>query len=100
MVIVMGESREGCMQKLLPIVRSNDGRFFGFGEALGENDNRVEGRYARARLSSEAATTPDRAAAKTADGELAGTGRTRPPASGTEPARRWHSAAWRSRGVG
>ena len=29
-----------------------------------------------------------------------GTRRTRPPAAGTKPACRWHSAAWRTRGAG
>jgi hypothetical protein len=32
-VVLMGESRDGQKQKFLPIIRSDNGKFFGFGES-------------------------------------------------------------------
>jgi hypothetical protein len=46
-VVVMGETREAHFQKLLPILRTGEGKFMGFGEIreLGEAE-KVEGRFA------------------------------------------------------
>jgi hypothetical protein len=45
-VIIMGESREGCMQKILPILRHENGKFKGLGEANIE-ENQTKGRFAQ-----------------------------------------------------
>lgn len=45
-VIIMGETREGCMQKTLPIERSENGRFLGFKESPVTTEH-VKGRFAQ-----------------------------------------------------
>jgi hypothetical protein len=45
-VIIMGESREGCYQKFLPILRHGNGKFKGLGQASVE-ENQTEGRFAQ-----------------------------------------------------
>ena len=47
MVILMGESRNGHCQKMLPIERSEDGKFIGFGEAPEMTFHEVQGRFAQ-----------------------------------------------------
>ncbi len=44
-VILMGESRTGLRRRFLPIVRSGNGRFFGFGDPQ-EFDLEMQGRFA------------------------------------------------------
>lgn len=46
-VVLMGESREGRRQKFIPIVRSGNGRFFGFGEPENPGHDQMEGRFAQ-----------------------------------------------------
>jgi hypothetical protein len=46
-VVLMGESRDGCRHKFIPIVRSGNGRFFGFGEAENPGHDQMEGRFAQ-----------------------------------------------------
>ena len=41
-VVLMGESRDGQKQKFLPIIRSDNGKFFGFGESEAPDDGRNE----------------------------------------------------------
>ena len=43
----MGESRDGQKQKFLPIIRSGDGRFFGFGEPELPGHDEMKGRFAQ-----------------------------------------------------
>jgi hypothetical protein len=46
-IALMGEDRTGQRQKILPIIRSDNGRFFGFGESeLPEMDS-MQGRFAQ-----------------------------------------------------
>jgi hypothetical protein len=45
-VILMGESKEGPKQKFLPIIRSGNGNFFGFGEAEPSSLDQMKGRFA------------------------------------------------------
>ncbi len=45
-VILMGESRAGNRQRFLPIIRSGNGRFFGFGEP-NEPGAEMQGRFAQ-----------------------------------------------------
>jgi hypothetical protein len=47
MVVLMGEDRAGKKQKLLPIVRSDNGTFFGFGEGTLPAFDGMEGRFAQ-----------------------------------------------------
>jgi hypothetical protein len=46
-VVLMGESRDGQKQKFLPIIRSDNGKFFGFGESDVPGMDKVEGRFAQ-----------------------------------------------------
>lgn len=46
-VVLMGESRSGHKQKYLPIIRSGNGKFFGFGEAENSGADEVKGRFAQ-----------------------------------------------------
>ena len=46
-VILTGESRSGCRQKLLPIIRTGAGGFFGFGEFEGPEATSFTGRFAQ-----------------------------------------------------
>lgn len=45
-VLLTGETRSGCKQKLLPIIRTDVGGFFGFGEYEGLAADSFEGRFA------------------------------------------------------
>jgi hypothetical protein len=45
-VVLMGESQNDRKQRFLPIIRSGNGKFFGFGEANTTSD-KLEGRFAR-----------------------------------------------------
>ena len=46
-VILMGESHEGQKQKFLPIIRSGNGKFFGFGESEVPTMDSMKGRFAQ-----------------------------------------------------
>jgi hypothetical protein len=46
-VMLMGESQQGQKRKLLPIVRSDNGRFFGFGESEMPELDELKGRFAQ-----------------------------------------------------
>lgn len=46
-VVLMGESREGQKQKFLPIIRSGNGKFFGFGESEVPGMDEIKGRFAQ-----------------------------------------------------
>lgn len=46
-VVLMGESQSGQKQKLLPIVRSDNGNFFGFGECEIPGLDEMKGRFAQ-----------------------------------------------------
>ena len=46
-VVLLGESSDGQKQKLLPIIRSGNGKFFGFGESDMPDMDKIEGRFAR-----------------------------------------------------
>jgi hypothetical protein len=46
-IVLMGESRDGQKQKYLPIVRSGNGKFFGFGESHMPSVDKIEGRFAQ-----------------------------------------------------
>ena len=46
-VVLMGESRDGQKQKFLPIIRSDNGNFFGFGESEVPKMNEMKGRFAQ-----------------------------------------------------
>lgn len=46
-VVLMGESREGPKQKFLPIIRSGNGKFFGFGESDAPSGESMKGRFAQ-----------------------------------------------------
>jgi hypothetical protein len=46
-VMLMGEDRAGQKQKLLPIVRSGNGNFFGFGEQNAPGLDAMRGRFAQ-----------------------------------------------------
>jgi hypothetical protein len=43
----MGESREVQKQKFLPIIRSGNGKFFGFGESNVPGADKMTGRFAQ-----------------------------------------------------
>ena len=62
-VILTGESRTGCRQKLLPIIRTGAGGFFGFGEFAGPEATSFSGRFAQI-LPPKAATPADQARAR------------------------------------
>lgn len=44
-VVITGETRTGFKQKLLPIIRTDAGGFFGFGEYDGPSAETIEGRF-------------------------------------------------------
>ena len=46
-IVLIGESRGGQKQKYLPIIRSGNGKFFGFGESDMPTLDKVEGRFAQ-----------------------------------------------------
>jgi hypothetical protein len=46
-VVLMGESHGGQKQKLLPIIRSGNGKFFGFGESEAPMMDEMKGRFAQ-----------------------------------------------------
>ncbi len=46
-VVLMGESRAGQKQKFLPIIRSGNGKFFGFGESDVPGMDEMKGRFAQ-----------------------------------------------------
>jgi len=46
-VILMGESHEGQKQKFLPIIRSGNGKFFGFGESEDPGADDMKGRFSQ-----------------------------------------------------
>jgi hypothetical protein len=47
-IVLMGESRGGQKQKILPIIRSDNGKFFGLGESNAPaNNDKLEGRFAQ-----------------------------------------------------
>ncbi len=46
-IVLMGESHGGQKQKFLPIIRSGNGKFFGFGESNTPDLDKIEGRFAQ-----------------------------------------------------
>ncbi len=46
-VVLMGESNQGPKQKFLPIIRSGNGKFFGFGESDPPSIDQMKGRFAQ-----------------------------------------------------
>ena len=46
-VVLMGESRDAQKQKFLPIIRSGNGKFFGFGESEVPDMDEMKGRFAQ-----------------------------------------------------
>ena len=46
-VVLMGESRNAHKQKFLPIIRSGNGKFFGFGESEMPDVEEMKGRFAQ-----------------------------------------------------
>ena len=44
-IVLMGESHTGQKQKYLPIIRSDNGKFFGFGESNMPILDKIEGRF-------------------------------------------------------
>lgn len=46
-VVLMGESRDVLKQKVLPIIRSSNGKFFGFGEPEVPDMDEMKGRFAQ-----------------------------------------------------
>ena len=46
-VVLMGESHDGQKQKFLPIIRSGNGKFFGFGESDVPVMDQMKGRFAQ-----------------------------------------------------
>ncbi len=46
-VVLMGESQDGQKQKFLPIIRSGNGKFFGFGEPDAPTLDETRGRFAQ-----------------------------------------------------
>jgi hypothetical protein len=62
-VVLMGESRDGQKQKFLPIIRSGNGKFFGFGESDVPVTDEMKGRFAQI-LSPKVPDAPLREVAK------------------------------------
>ena len=62
-VILMGESKTGHKQKFLPIIRSGNGKFFGFNESELPEMDRIEGRFSQI-LSPETPSVEHRLIAK------------------------------------
>ena len=58
----MGESHGGQKQKFLPIIRSDNGKFFGLGESNMPGIDKIEGRFAQI-LPPKVATAEHRALA-------------------------------------
>jgi hypothetical protein len=46
-IVLMGESHGGQKQKFLPIIRSGNKKFFGFGESNMPSLDKIEGRFAQ-----------------------------------------------------
>ena len=46
-IVLMGESPRDQKQKFLPIIRSGNGNFFGFGESNAPTMDKMEGRFAQ-----------------------------------------------------
>jgi hypothetical protein len=46
-LVLLGESRDGQKQKFLPIIRSGNGKFFGFGESEVPGMDEMKGRFAQ-----------------------------------------------------
>jgi len=46
-VVLMGESRDGQKQKFLPIIRSDNRKFFGLGESEAPGMDEIKGRFAQ-----------------------------------------------------
>jgi hypothetical protein len=46
-IVLMGESHTGQKQKFLPIIRSGNGKFFGFGEPEVPEMDEMNGRFAQ-----------------------------------------------------
>ena len=46
-LMLMGETRHECNPKLMPIIRSDSGKFLGFGEAHETKADHMEGRFAQ-----------------------------------------------------
>ena len=46
-VALTGESQTGCRQKLMPIIRTGAGKFFGFGEFTTPPETTFSGRFAQ-----------------------------------------------------
>ena len=46
-MVLMGESHDGQKQKFLPIIRSDNGKFFGFGESELPDMDEMKGRFAQ-----------------------------------------------------
>ena len=46
-VVLMGESHEGQKQEFLPIIRSGNGKLFGFGESEVPEMDEMKGRFAQ-----------------------------------------------------
>lgn len=46
-IVLMGESRDGRKQKFLPIIRSDNGKFFNLGETTVPGMDKMEGRFAQ-----------------------------------------------------
>ena len=47
LVVLMGEARDGQKQRFLPIIRSDNGKFFGFGESEVPVMDEMKGRFAQ-----------------------------------------------------
>ena len=62
-IVLMGESHTGLKQKYLPIIRSDNGKFFGFGELNMPVLDNIEGRFAQL-LPPHVATAEHRTLAK------------------------------------
>jgi hypothetical protein len=62
-IVLMGEARDSQKQKFLPIIRSGNGKFFGFGESNTPGLEKMGGRFARI-LPPKVATDEHRALAK------------------------------------
>jgi hypothetical protein len=46
-IVLMGESHGGQKQKFLPIIRSGNGKFFGFGDSNMPSLDKIQGRFAQ-----------------------------------------------------
>ena len=62
-IVLMGESHTGQKQKYLPIIRSDNGKVFGFGESNMSVLDKIEGRFAQI-LPPKVATPEHRMAAQ------------------------------------